>query len=911
MSTLSDRRSLRLLVALLAIIFAAELLAMVLLERTLAHAPHWLIALVDAAILTAISLPVLWYLFVRPLRFAGDAEARRIAAIMDAAADGVITIDPHGTVLSINPAAQAMFGYRRDEIVGHNLTRLMPTPESREHDAHLARYLAGGPSQVIGQRRVVRALRKDGEVFAIELSVSEVRVGALRQFVGVLRDVTLQQRSERQARESEAKFRALFEYAGDAMFLVEADGRIADANPAACARLGYSRQELQRKRVPEIDSSDSARRFRERAAQLEQGGELLFEAEHVTRDGVVIPVEIQARAFEHAGRRVVLSIARDIRERKRQERALRASEQTKRAVLDASTESVLLLDLDGRIVDINRTGASRFGRDPADVIGQHLSALMPREVAERRQAMLKQVADTGSPVQFEDTRDGMVFQTSCFPVTDAGGKVVQLAVYAANITGQRRAQAIEHLLHDIDQSVLDGHGIPEILQLACLRLTEMFGLRLAWVGRKHADGTVLLVASAGAAQAYRNELFREGLRWDGPNGAQVPACAVIRNGEPVLISDADPVFANWSAMAGGHGLRSMLGLPLRRRGEIYGVLAVYGPAADTFRSEQLATHLRDIANRLSLAVELASGHQELRLLSAALSSAGNSVFITDRSGRIQWANESFARASGWSVAELLGQTPRVIRSGRHDADYYRDLWTRILAGEVWRSETVERRKDGSLYTVLQTVTPIRDERGEVTHFVSIHEDITEKKHAEERVQYLAHHDPLTDLPNRPLFYSELEQLLRMADRNSHKVALLYLDLDRFKPVNDLLGHAAGDELLRQVAQRLRESLRASDVVARIGGDEFTVTLPYVEATDGAGVERVAAKIISAIGQPFTLAAGEVQIGVSIGIACYPADAGSADALMHAADDAMYAAKAVGRNTWRRFEPTVNPAEGGG
>jgi diguanylate cyclase (GGDEF)-like protein/PAS domain S-box-containing protein len=273
--------------------------------------------------------------------------------------------------------------------------------------------------------------------------------------------------------------------------------------------------------------------------------------------------------------------------------------------------------------------------------------------------------------------------------------------------------------------------------------------------------------------------------------------------------------------------------------------------------------------------------------------------ITNVRGKIQWVNPAFIRLSGYCRDELIGQTPRILKSGAQSAEYYRALWDAIGRGETWNSETTERARDGSLYTVSQTITPMRNEEGEIAYYIAIHEDVTAQKLSQERIEHMAHYDALTGLPNRALFYDRLKQAFSMAKRTQGGLALLFMDLDGFKQVNDGLGHRIGDLLLKAVAQRLSDCVRESDTVARLGGDEFTVILN--EANDRGSVCKVADKIIGVIGLPFDLEGELVNIGVSIGIALQSGEAVSEDELVNSADQAMYAAKSAGKNTWRFSE----------
>ena len=297
-------------------------------------------------------------------------------------------------------------------------------------------------------------------------------------------------------------------------------------------------------------------------------------------------------------------------------------------------------------------------------------------------------------------------------------------------------------------------------------------------------------------------------------------------------------------------------------------------------------------------ISLMSSDQQ-DLLANALSSIADAVFITDRDGRIVWANEAFSRLSGYATHEALGRSPAMLKSGRQDAEFYRELWQTILAGSVWRGEVVERRKDGSLYAVDETITPLCDAAGNITYFVATLHDTTLRKKEGDRDHFLAYHDSLTGLPNRALFLRLLEQALAHCARSARRLAVLFIDLDHFKPVNDTLGHHLGDLLLATVAERLRASVRKSDVVARLAGDEFTVI--QTDIVDVRPARALARTLVRALGRPFMLKGREVRVGASVGISIYPEDGTSPEELLQRADLAMYRAKEQGRNRYRFYE----------
>ena len=291
-------------------------------------------------------------------------------------------------------------------------------------------------------------------------------------------------------------------------------------------------------------------------------------------------------------------------------------------------------------------------------------------------------------------------------------------------------------------------------------------------------------------------------------------------------------------------------------------------------------------------MELRADEKQQALLARALEGAANAILVADRDGRIVWVNAAFCRQSGYAREELIGRTPRLLKSGKQGPEFYRSLWESVLSGRPWQGELVERRRDGSVYTVSQVISPLLDARSRVTHFMAIQHDISASVRERDEIRQLAYHDSLTGLPNRALFLQLLSQAIRSADNERRRLAVLFLDLDYFKNVNDALGHAAGDRLLVAVADRLRAAVRKTDTVARMSGDEFTILLPDLDATEVA--RALARKLLASIAQPFGLAEQKIETGVSIGIGVYPEDGDTAETLLACADAARYRAKTQGR-----------------
>lgn len=293
--------------------------------------------------------------------------------------------------------------------------------------------------------------------------------------------------------------------------------------------------------------------------------------------------------------------------------------------------------------------------------------------------------------------------------------------------------------------------------------------------------------------------------------------------------------------------------------------------------------------------DLVSINTKLDMFRKILENTSEAVLITDLDGNIVDMNDSVCTMTGYAREELLGRNSRMFQSGRHDSAFYTDIWNTIKRTGHWEGEIWDRKKDGSLYPKWQTINVIRDENGEPINYAGVSTDISIIKEAEEKLNHLAYYDPLTSLPNRMLFSDRLAHQIACSKRGSTCFSLLFIDLDRFKNVNDTLGHITGDTLLVQVAARLKECIRSSDTLCRIGGDEFTLILQDLAREENAGM--IAAEVVYKLSQRFEVDGSDVYIGASIGIALFPKDGMDSETLLRKADAAMYLAKEAGRGVY--------------
>ena len=321
-----------------------------------------------------------------------------------------------------------------------------------------------------------------------------------------------------------------------------------------------------------------------------------------------------------------------------------------------------------------------------------------------------------------------------------------------------------------------------------------------------------------------------------------------------------------------------------------------------FAPSKISSSLKELDGMVTgfnrMAKEIARKQQGLNQAAIVFENTSEGIFITNPEPRIVSINNAFTDITGYSEDEVIGKNPSILHSGRHDKIFYQQMWQAIERDGCWRGEMQNRRKNGEIYTELLSINSCKSEHGEVVQYIGVFTDISSIKDTEHKLEYLAHHDPLTDLPNRLLCNARLEHELQAAKRHTLLVAVMFLDLDMFKNINDSLGHIIGDKLLRMVTARMSEHLRDEDTIARLGGDEFVIILGSLENRKDAA--HFAEIILELFSMSFTVDGHEIFIGASIGISVYPDDAKDAETLLSNSDTAMYRAKEEGRNNYQFY-----------
>lgn len=561
-----------------------------------------------------------------------------------------------------------------------------------------------------------------------------------------------------------------------------------------------------------------------------------------------------------------------------------------RQVLDSLPDAVMTVDSHGRIHDFNPSACRIFGYDADDVRGRDASTLLPVKGAAREPGglihRLAKDPDFQKRRQIEDfmalRRDGSRIPVEVMVNTvTVGGRDIYVGL-VRDISEGRLASRFDDFLHGLDRKALRTFRTDELDAETCSELASILDAPLVLLINRDGEAGFKLRAAAGPDAGTRTRVAIAGMLDDEFRGSG-PFGDAVRTGQTETIQRTGP---NWlfEVLPGQYDWAMIM--PLWIEKDVGGLLIVIG--TDPQPDSNTVLRLESAAARIGATRQSVRDQQKLRLQGTAMAAAANAIFITNVRGEIEWVNDAFTRLSGFEATEVIGKTPAILRSGLQGDDIYARLWATITSGQVWRGEMVEMRKDGSLYTVDQTIAPILDETGAVAHFVAVHEDVTDRKKAEERVLYLSNYDTLTRLPNRVLFRDHLYQAVTQARNTRTSLAVLFIDLDRFSRVNDTLGHDVGDQLLMTVASRINAAAAPhADTVARIGGDEFALIqtkLPNAEAA-----AALARRVIEVVNKPVDLDGLEVQVGANVGIAIYPQDGDDPDHMIKNADMAMYRA----------------------
>ncbi|AGI22364.1 hypothetical protein H681_02410 [Pseudomonas sp. ATCC 13867] len=661
---------------------------------------------------------------------------------------------------------------------------------------------------------------------------------------------------EQALRDSEQHYRGLVEsLAAIAWEMRLTENRFTYVSPHAQRLLGYPIKDWlepgfwQRTLYP--DDADHAVAYC--MSESQAGRNHSFDYRMLAADGRVVWIRDIVTLIQHGDDLILRGLMIDITEAKQTEQALRLSEQKFASVFHHCPDIIVLAQrADGRLLAVNSTFEQQIGVPASEALGKTSTELgiwgepgMGPAILARLQG--QNLDNIEIPL---NRRDGSRFTGLLSAQHIVLDDTPALVVVVRNITQVKQTQ--QQLRVSEEKFAKAFHASPDgmlITRISDGRLVEVNDgfTRITGYARDDVDQRSTLSLGLWANPSDRERLLRA---VDQVSGVQDFTVQIrTRDG----------------------GLR----------------LCELSAHRITIGSDDcLLTIARDITERQQM-------QEKLQLAATVFESTAEGVMITDASQRIIAVNRAFSEITGYSEQETLGHSPRLLASGQHDSSFFIALWHQLNAEGHWQGEIWNRRKNHELYPEWLTISAVRNTDGELSHYVGVFADISTLKYAQAKLDYQAHHDPLTGLPNRLLFENRLTTALKEAQEDHHQGAVLFLDLDRFKHINDSLGHPVGDLLLQSIAQRLRDQLRDIDTVARQGGDEFIILLPGLHRAVDA--EHVAKKLLHCFETAFIAGEQEFFVSASIGICLYPVDGNDVATLVKNADAAMYRAKAQGRN----------------
>lgn len=782
-------------------------------------------------------------------------------SIFEGSPEGIVTTDTERRINMVNAAFSRLFGYSEQEVIGRDTRFLYADP--REYEQVGEDYQNREPGDgLVGRTYQVRMCRKDGEAFFAE-TVTDLLFdpdGAHVGYVGFIRDT-----SDRMV--FEAEYRDIFENVHEGLCRSTPDGKILRANPALVRMFGYESEGALLYAIEDLGEEvyvDPEDRVRMVEKVREHGSVEGLEVE-MYRPGTGERIWVRESAhgmFDEHGELEALDVTlEDITQRREAELMLRQQEERYRMLVESSSAIFWEGDPDTmQFTFVSREAESLLGY-PVEAWTESPDFWVEHMHPEDRQwapEFCIQASRDRREHEFDYrmiTADGRTLWLHDIVkvIVDEGGKARNVGVMI-DITEAKEAERelarnearyrelyerTPVMLHTIDR---DG------------RLTAVSGYWLEHLGYQREEvlgrQSTDFLTEASRRQALEEDLprfIREG------EIHEVPFQFVKANGEVIDV------------------LLSAVG-QYNEEGKLERGLGVVTDVTERKRAES-----------------------RLREAAAVFANTADGVFITDAEGNTRDVNRAFTEITGFRREEVVDQNPRLWKSERHDTEFYRTMWRSLERDGHWRGEIWNRRKDGATYPAWLTISQVLDDEGNLSGYVAVFSDISNIKDAEARLDHLAHHDPLTDLPNRILLNDRLSHAITRASRSHQSLAVIFIDLDRFKHVNDSFGHTLGDSLLQKVAGRLSQCVRADDTVARIGGDEFILLLEDVSEEQGASI--VADKVLGAFSTPLQINDHEIFVTPSLGIAVYPSNGEDADTLLRNADAAMYQAKQNGGNTF--------------
>jgi len=587
------------------------------------------------------------------------------------------------------------------------------------------------------------------------------------------------------------------------------------------------------------------------------------------------------------------------------EQELRENEELYHAMFSNNTAVKLLIDpSDGLIVDANPAAAAYYGWPVEKLRTMRISEINTLPPDQVKQQMELALGEQRRFFRFQhrlasgEMREVEVFSGQ----VDYHGRPLLYSI-VSDVTDRERALQREQIRGEVLEMLARGSELDDILNAIVQQVETEQPQVLCSILILDKEGKHLRVGAAPSLPEAYNQAV-DNLEIEIGRGSCGHAAAT---GSRTIVSDIQthPYWANYRELAAQADLASCWSEPVfSSKGKVLGTLALYQHRISSPSEAQIRL-IEEMAKIVGIAIERKRDDEDLQLASTVFQASPEAIVITDANNRIVAVNPAFSRITQYEAHEAVGRDPKLLSSGQQGKEFYDAMWTSIQTFGSWQGEIINRRKNGEHYAEWLTINTVRDDNGEVRQRIAIFSDITDKKRSEEIIWRQANYDILTGLPNRRLFHDRLMQELKREGREQSSLALMFIDLDHFKEVNDTLGHEAGDNLLMQASKRIAGCIRESDTLARLGGDEFTVIMPGL--ADPRRLGTLADTIIHVLAKPFLIGEATAYVSASIGITLYPQDATDLSSLLKNADQAMYVAKGRGRNQYSYFTASMQEA----
>lgn len=801
-----------------------------------------------------------------------ESEERYRAAI-EQTSDGIFLVDvPTLRILEANAAYCNLLGYTEEELV--ELTVYDVVFIERET---IDRYVRQILAKKYWSHREVCHRRKDGSLVNVEVSLNLISYGGRQVVCAVVRDITDRKKAEEEKseliqslQESEARYRALLDAIPDLMIRMSRDGTYLDFIPPTNFKTTMSSREMRGKNIDEVMPSAIAREqmdYVEKALATRQSQSYEFEMER--EDGTV---SYQEARIAVSGEDEVLVMVRDITDRKQIEEALRESEAQYRRIIETTSEGVWIIDAENNTLFANHTMAQMLGYSLDEIIGMPLLALMDEEW----QAIAAENCDRhGIQQHFEfkfRRKDGSELWAivSTTPILDRERQHTSTLAMVTDIThhveAEKALEQAERKYRSIFENVVEG----------------------------------IFQTTVEGSYVTANPMLARIFGYDSPE----ELIADLRDIQHQVYVDPDRRREFMHQVRDRGAIWGFESQVYRKDGTIVWISEnAYGIYDESGRLIGYEGTMQDVSDRKRVEEELRQSRQMLQLV---IDNIPQFIFWKDRNSIYLGCNRNFAKAAGLDrVEDIVGKTDYDLAWKQEESDFFRECDRRVMESNTPQYHIIEPQlhADCKQCWVETNKIPLHDADGNVVGILGTYEDITERQQAQETIEYQATHDLLTGLPNRMLFDRRLLQELQTVRKRDTAIAVMFLDLDRFKTINDTLGHAVGDRLLKEVAERVRGCLREYDTFARWGGDEFTILLPQIEDIEESAA--IAQRILDTLKPAFALEGHLLHISSSIGIALSPCDGEDEETLLRNADAALYRAKEYGRNNYQFYTPAMN------